>query len=160
MPSFDVVSEVDKHELQNAIDQVNREIGTRFDFRGTEARIEGSEEELTLIAESDFQLQQMGTILDTKLAKRGVDVACLEAQEPEISGKRARQSIRVRQGIDKETARKIIKMVKESKLKVQAAIQGEQVRISGKKRDDLQQVIALLREANLDLPLQYVNFRD
>ncbi|QBQ56254.1 YajQ family cyclic di-GMP-binding protein [Nitrosococcus wardiae] len=160
MPSFDVVSEVDKHELQNAIDQVNREIGTRFDFRGTEARIEGSEEELTLIAESDFQLQQMRTILDTKLAKRGVDVGCLDAQEPEISGKRARQSIRVRQGIDKETARKIIKMVKESKLKVQAAIQGEQVRISGKKRDDLQQVIALLREANLELPLQYVNFRD
>lgn len=160
MPSFDVVSKVDKHELQNAIDQVNREISTRFDFQGTEARVEGSEEELTLVAESDFQLQQMRTILDTKLAKRGVDVGCLEAKEPEIAGKRARQSIRVRQGIDKETARKIIKIVKESKLKLQAAIQGDQVRISGKKRDDLQQVIALLRETDLDLPLQYINFRD
>ncbi|ADJ28919.1 YajQ family cyclic di-GMP-binding protein [Nitrosococcus watsonii] len=160
MPTFDVVSEVDKHELQNAIDQVNREIGTRFDFRGTEARIEESEEELLLVAESEFQLQQMRTILDTKLAKRGVDVGCLEAKEPEIVGKRARQSIQVRQGIDKDAARKIIKIIKESKLKVQAAIQGEQVRISGKKRDDLQQVIALLREADLDLPLQYINFRD
>ncbi|ABA58712.1 YajQ family cyclic di-GMP-binding protein [Nitrosococcus oceani] len=160
MPTFDVVSEVDKHELQNAIDQVNREIGTRFDFRGTEAHIEKSEEELILVAESEFQLQQMRTILDTKLAKRGVDVDCLEAKEPEIIGKRARQSIQVRQGIDKDTARKIIKIIKESKLKVQAAIQGEQVRISGKKRDDLQQVIALLREADLDLPLQYINFRD
>src|SRR5690625_2848290 len=107
MPSFDVVSEVNKHELQHAIDQVNREISTRFDFRGTEAHIKESEEELTLSAESDFQLQQMRAILETKLAKRGVDVGCLEAREPEISGKRARQSIRVRQGIDKETARKI-----------------------------------------------------
>lgn len=160
MPSFDVVSEVNKHELQNAIDQVNREISTRFDFRGTEAHIKESEEELTLSAESDFQLQQMRAILETKLAKRGVDVGCLEAREPEISGKRARQSIRVRQGIDKETARKIIKIVKDNKLKIQAAIQGEQVRVSGKKRDDLQQVITLLREADLDLPLQYTNFRD
>jgi uncharacterized protein YajQ (UPF0234 family) len=160
MPSFDVVSEVDKHELQNAIDQVNREINTRFDFRGTDSRIEESEGELVLIAESDFQLQQMRTILDTKLAKRGVDLGCLEAKEPEISGKRARQSIQVRQGIDKDTARKIIKIVKDSKLKIQAAIQGEQVRVSGKKRDDLQQVIILLREADLDLPLQYINFRD
>jgi uncharacterized protein YajQ (UPF0234 family) len=160
MPSFDVVSEVDKHELQNAIDQVNREISTRFDFRGTEARIEESQGELTLIAESDFQLQQMRTILDTKLAKRGIDVGCLEAKEPEVSGKQARQSIQVLQGIDKDTARKIIKIVKDNKLKVQAAIQGEQVRVSGNKRDDLQQVIVLLREANLDLPLQYTNFRD
>jgi uncharacterized protein YajQ (UPF0234 family) len=160
MPSFDVVSEVDKHELQNAIDQVNREINTRFDFRGTDSRIEESEGELVLIAESDFQLQQMRTILDTKLAKRGVDLGCLEAKEPEISGKRARQSIQVRQGIDKDTARKIIKIVKDSKLKIQAAIQGEQVRVSGKKRDDLQQVIILLREADSDLPLQYINFRD
>jgi uncharacterized protein YajQ (UPF0234 family) len=160
MPSFDVVSEVDKHELQNAIDQVNREINTRFDFRGTDSRIEESEGELMLIAESDFQLQQMRTILDTKLAKRGVDLGCLEAKEPEISGKRARQSIQVRQGIDKDTARKIIKIVKDSKLKIQAAIQGEQVRVSGKKRDDLQQVIILLREADSDLPLQYINFRD
>lgn len=160
MSSFDVVSEIDKHELQNAIDQVNREVSTRFDFRGTEARIEESQGELTLIAESDFQLQQMRAILDTKLAKRGMDVGCLEAKEPEITGKRARQSIQVRQGIDKDTARKIIKMVKDSKLKVQAIIQGEQVRISGNKRDDLQQMIALLRETDLDLPLQYTNFRD
>jgi cyclic-di-GMP-binding protein len=160
MPSFDVVSEVDKHELQNAIDQVNREIDTRFDFRGTEARIEGSQEELILMAESEFQLQQMQSILETKLAKRGVDVGCLAPKEPEILGKRARQSIQVRQGIDKDTARKIVKIVKESKLKVQTAIQGDQVRVSGKKRDDLQHVISLLREANLDLPLQQVNFRD
>ncbi|BAW80207.1 nucleotide-binding protein [Candidatus Nitrosoglobus terrae] len=160
MPSFDAVSEIDKHELQNAIDQVNREVSTRFDFRGTEARIEESQGELTLIAESDFQLQQIRAILDIKIAKRGLDIGCLEAKEPEILGKRARQSVQVRQGIDKETARKIIKIVKESKLKVQAAIQGEQVRISGNKRDDLQQVIALLKEAELSLPLQYINFRD
>jgi cyclic-di-GMP-binding protein len=160
MPSFDVVSEVDKHELQNAIDQVNREISTRFDFRGTEAHIEGSEEELILMAESEFQLQQMQSILETKLAKRGVDVGCLAPREPEISGKRARQSIEIRQGIDKDTARKIVKIVKDSKLKVQAAIQGDQIRVSGKKRDDLQQIISLLHQANLDLPLQPVNFRD
>ncbi len=160
MPSFDIVSEVDKHELQNALDQANREISTRFDFRGTGAHIEGSDEQLTLIAESDFQLQQMRDILDVKLAKREVDVACLVPQEPEITGKQARQSIQVQQGIDKDTARKIVKLAKESKLKIQVAIQGDQVRASGKKRDDLQQLIALLREANLNLPLQYVNFRD
>lgn len=160
MPSFDVVSEVDRHELQNAIDQANREISTRFDFRGTDAHIEESEQQLTLIAENDFQLQQMRTILDIKLAKREVDIACLAPEEPEITGKRARQSIQVRQGIDKDMARKLVKLAKDSKLKVQAAIQGDRVRVSGKKRDDLQQIITLLREANLDLPLQYTNFRD
>lgn len=160
MPSFDVVSEVDKHELQNALDQANREISTRFDFRGTEARISGSDEQLTLVAESDFQLQQMRALLDTKLAKRGVDVACLVPQEPEITGKQARQTIQVQQGIDEDTARKIVKLAKGSKLKVQTAIQGDRVRVSGKKRDDLQQLITLLREAKLSLPLQYINFRD
>ena len=160
MPSFDVVSEVNKHELQNAIDQVNREISTRFDFRGTEARIEGSEEELTLMAESEFQLQQIRSILENKLAKRGVNIACLVPQEPEISGKRARQSIQIRQDIDKDTARKIVKIVKDSKLKVQAAVQGNQIRVYGKKRDDLQQIISLLHQAKLGLPLQQVNFRD
>lgn len=160
MPSFDVVSEVDLHELANAVDQANREVGNRFDFKGSDARIERADNVLTLQAQNEFQLQQMLDILHTKLAKRGVDVASLEAGKVEESASRARQEIKVRQGIDTETARKIVKLLKDMKLKLQASVQGEQVRVSGKKRDDLQQAMAVLREAKLEIPLQFVNLRD
>lgn len=160
MPSFDVVSEIDSHELTNAIDQTNREINNRFDFKGTNSRIEQSNSLLTLIAPAEFQIKQMVDILHNKMAKRDIDVACLEYGKIEESAKEARQQITVRQGIDKELAKKLIKLIKDTKLKVQTAIQGEQVRVSGKKRDELQQVIAMLREQKLDLPLQYINFRD
>lgn len=160
MPSFDVVSEVDMHELANALDQANREIGTRFDFKGSGANIEQAETLLTLHADNEFQIKQIGDILHSKLAKRGVDVGVLKADKIEISGSKALQKITVRQGIESDLAKKIVKLIKDSKLKVQAAIQGEQVRVSGKKRDDLQEVMALLRGAQLELPLQYINFRD
>jgi len=160
MPSFDVVSEIDLHELSNAVDQANREVGTRFDFKGTDSNFQLNDNEITLESGSEFQLNQMMDILHNKMVKRGLDIACLEVNEPEITGKRARQKVVARQGIDKDLARKIVKLVKESKLKVQAAIQGEQVRVSGKKRDDLQQVIAMLKDTKLELPLQYTNFRD
>ena len=160
MPSFDVVSEVDMHELSNAVDQTNREVGNRFDFKGTNSKVEQNEAEISLISESEFQLEQIMDILRNKMVKRGIDIGCLEIKDPVTSGKEVRQIVIARQGIDKDLARKIVKMVKDKKMKVQAAIQGEQVRISGKKRDDLQQVIAMLKEANLGLPLQYNNFRD
>ncbi|MEW5756787.1 MAG: YajQ family cyclic di-GMP-binding protein [Pseudomonadota bacterium] len=160
MPSFDVVSEVDMHEVTNAVDQANREITTRFDFKGVDARFERKDDEITLCAEVEFQLQQMMDILRNKLAKRGVDIACLEAKDPEIAGKQARQAVKLRQGLDQPLAKQIVKMIKDSKLKVQTQIQGEQVRVSGKSRDDLQEVIAMLRKAELELPLQFTNFRD
>ena len=160
MPSFDVVSEIDEHELTNAIDQANREIGNRFDFKGSSARVDRNAFELTLIADAEFQVKQVDDVLQKKLAARGIDLGCLEMGEIVMSGKEARQLVKVRQGVDKDLARKIVKLIKDSKLKVQAQIQGEQVRVTGKKRDDLQEVIALLRSANLELPLQYVNFRD
>ena len=160
MPSFDVVSELDMHEVANALDQANREVSTRFDFKGSNARYEQKDSDVVLHAQVEFQLQQMLDILQTKLVKRGVDIACLEVKEPEVSGKEARQTVILRQGIDTELAKQIVKLVKESKLKVQAAIQGDKVRITGKKRDDLQEAIALLRRAKLTLPLQYDNFRD
>ncbi|MEM8548892.1 MAG: YajQ family cyclic di-GMP-binding protein [Pseudomonadota bacterium] len=160
MPSFDVVSEVDQHELSNAVDQANREVSTRFDFKGTNASFELTEAEIKLSAEVEFQLQQMLDILRAKLAKRQIDIGCLDIGEPVQSGQEARQTIIVRQGIDAALARKIVKLIKEAKLKVQAAVQGEQVRVTGKKRDDLQAAIALLREQELELPLQYQNFRD
>ncbi len=160
MPSFDVVSEVNDHELTNAVDQANREIANRYDFKGSDARVAQSGHQLTLDAESEFQIDQMTDILYKKLSGRRIDIGCLEAGKVEMSGKRARQVLTVRQGIDKDLGRKIGKRIKDSKLKVQAAIQGDQIRVTGKKRDDLQQVIALLREADLGLPLQFVNFRD
>jgi len=160
MPSFDVVSEVDSHELTNAIDQANREIGTRYDFKGSGARIEISENNLTLIAQSEFQLNQMLPILHQKMAKRGIDVACLEPGDVIEQNKTAKQGVRVQQGIETDIARKMVKLIKSSKIKVQSTIQGEQLRISGKKRDDLQQVMALLKEKELGLPLQFNNFRD
>lgn len=160
MPSFDVVSEVDKHELRNAVDQANRDIGSRYDFKGSSAVIELQEGVLTLTADSDFQLRQMQPILYQRLAARKIDVACLDEGEVIEVGKGVRQVTKVRQGIDADLARKMIRMVKDSKVKVQAQVQGEQLRITGKKRDDLQQVIAMFRGADLGLPLQYQNFRD
>lgn len=160
MPSFDVVSEVDMHELQNAMDQTEREVTTRFDFKGSNATITKKDNEITLSANSDFQIKQMLDILYQKMAKRGIDIQTLDVGKIEPSGKTANVKINVRQGIDKELSKKIVKFIKESKVKVQAAIQGEQVRITGKKRDDLQEIIALLRTAELDMPLQFTNFRD
>ena len=160
MPSFDIVSEVDLHELTNAVDQANREVGNRFDFKGTNASYEENGNEVVQHAESDFQLNQMLDILYNKLTKRGIDLKSLEAQDPDIRGKEAHQTISIKQGIDTETAKKIVKMVKDSKIKVQAAIQGEKVRVSGKKRDDLQQTIAFLKQSEIELPLQFENFRD
>ncbi len=160
MPSFDIVSEVDQHELTNAVDQVNREVGNRFDFKGSDAKVEQQENAVVLHAQNEFQISQMYDIMLQKMAKRGIDVSCLEAGEVEASGTRAKQQYSVRQGIDKELGKKIIKLVKDSKIKVQASIQGEQVRVTGKKRDDLQQIMSLLRGAELGLPLQFTNFRD
>jgi len=160
MPSFDVVSEVDLHELTNAVDQTNREVGNRFDFKGSDARVEQSGHELTLFAEAEFQVDQVRDILINKLSKRGIDVACLETHDVVPSGKQVHQQLIARQGVDKDLARQIVKRVKDSKFKLQAAIQGEQVRITGKKRDDLQQIMAELRGAELGLPLQFTNFRD
>lgn len=160
MPSFDVVSEVDMHEASNAVDQANREVSTRFDFKGTGSTFEHEGNTITSTSQSDFQLQQMLDILQSKLSRRGVDIDCLEVQDPEVSGKQARQRIVVREGLDSEQCRAIVKAIKSSKLKVQAAIQGNLVRVSGKKRDDLQQVIAFLKELKTDMPLQYKNFRN
>lgn len=160
MPSFDTVSEVDHHELANAIDQVNREIGTRYDFKGSNARVEQADNQLTLEAESEFQIKQIAPILNEKISKRGIDVGCLEYSDIVEMNKRARQSVLVREGLEKDVARKAVKIIKDSKLKVQAAIQGEQVRVTGKKRDELQQVMQLLKDANLGIPLQFNNFRD
>lgn len=163
MPSFDVVSEVDMNELTNAVDQAMREIGNRYDFKGSSAKVERVEEALMAYGDSDFQLEQVTDILYQKLAKRGIDVASVEPGKIEsISGDKAKQLLQVKQGISSELAKKIVRMIKDEKMKVQAAIQGDQVRVTGKKRDDLQAVIALLRgkQADLGQPLQYTNFRD
>ena len=160
MPSFDVVSEIEQHELVNAIDQANREISTRFDFKGTNSKVELSEWVLTIISKSEFQVKQMNDILENKINKRGIDIRCLEYGEIIENNNEARQIVTIKKGINKDKARTIVKMIKNSKLKLQASIQGEQVRISGKKRDDLQDAISELKEAKLDIPLQYINFRD
>lgn len=160
MPSFDVVSEVDKHELTNAIDQTNREVTNRFDFKGTNARVERNDNALTIIATAEFQIKQIVDILQGRMTKRGIDIDCLDFQEVTESNNEARQNVVVREGIEKDIARKMIKLIKDSKIKVQAQIQQNQLRVSGKKRDDLQNVIAELKAARLGLPLQYVNFRD
>jgi uncharacterized protein YajQ (UPF0234 family) len=160
LPSFDVVSEVNIHEVTNAVDQANREVANRFDFKGSNARYELDEYVVTLSAENDFQLKQMLDILRTKLSKRGVDIGCLLEGKPEISGNRARQSVTLRHGIEADMARQMVRMIKDTKLKVQASIQDEKVRVTGKKKDELQEVIALLRNSDFGLPLQFVNFRD
>ena len=161
MPSFDIVSEVDMHELVNAVDQANRELTTRYDFRGVDASFsKNSDAQIQMSAEADFQLAQMLEMLKTKMVKRSIDVKCLEVKDFYPSGKQVKQEVSVRQRLDKEVAKKITKLIKDAKLKVQPAIQGEQVRVTGKKRDDLQAVMALLKDAELDMPLQYTNFRD
>ena len=160
MPSFDVVSEIDQHELTNAIDQANREISNRFDFKGTNSKVELVENNLTIISSSEFQVKQIHDILETKIVKRSIDIRCLEYGDIVENNKEAQQSVAIKKGVDTELARKIVKMIKGSKLKVQAAIQGDQVRITGKKRDDLQETIAAIKEEKFELPLQYINFRD
>jgi uncharacterized protein YajQ (UPF0234 family) len=160
MPSFDIVSEVNLHEVTNAVDQASREVGQRFDFKGTGASFEHKDTTVITSAQADFQLKQMLEILRLKLAKRGVDVACLKIDDPVITGQTAKQTIILRQGVDTEFGKKIQRLVKDSKLKVQAAIQDKQVRVTGKSRDDLQSVIALVRKSAFDLPLQFTNFRD
>ena len=160
MPSFDIVSEFEAHEVTNAVDQASREVNQRFDFKGTNAKFELTDAVITLSAPADFQLKQMLEILRLKLSKRGIDVACLEVAEPVVTGQVARQVVTLRQGIDAELGRKIQRQIKDSKLKVQAAMQDKQVRVTGKNRDDLQAAIALVRKGGYDLPLQFTNFRD
>ena len=162
MPSFDAVSELDSHELTNAVDQANRELSQRFDFKDTGASFELKEKEFTvsLRAPAEFQLKQMVDILTQRLSKRGIDVRCMEKKDAVTNLAEARQDVVLRQGIDPETGKKLQKIVKESKLKVQAQIQGEHLRITGKQRDDLQAAMALLKKAELDRPLQFKNFRD
>ena len=160
MASFDAVSELNLHEVTNAIDQANRELTQRFDFKDTGARFELKEFIVTLHAQVDFQLRQMLEVLKLRLSKRGIDLACLEIKEPHTTLSSAQQEVVLRHGIDADTGRKIARLVKDSKLKVQASIQGDKVRISGKQRDDLQAAIALLRGAKLEVPLQFTNFRD
>ena len=160
MPSFDIVSEVDKQEVSNAVNQAQKEIANRFDFKNCTAEIEFEKELITLTSDSSFQVDQIRDVLYSKMTKRGVDIGNFDVDTPEASGMKSRQKIKIREGIDKENAKKIIKLIKDSKRKVQSAIQQEQVRVTGKSRNDLQAVIAMLREAKLDLPLQYINFRD
>ena len=160
MPSFDTVSEVDLHEVSNAVDQANREIGNRYDFKGSSARVVQAEDQLTIQADNEFQLNQVKDILHLKLAKRGVDLGSLEEGKLETTINQARQTLRVQQGIPQDIAKRIVKLVKDARLKVQASVQGDKVRVSGKNRDDLQKVIAMLKGAAIDLPLQYNNFRD
>ena len=161
MPSFDIVSEVDQVEVKNAVDQANREIGTRFDFKGSDARVELADKALTLFADDEFKLKQVFDVLVGKLAKRGVDIRSLKSDDPEkISGNKMKQPVTVRTGVEQELAKRIVKLVKDSRLKVQASIQGDTVRVSGGKRDDLQSAIALVKKAVTDYPLQYQNFRD
>lgn len=161
MPSFDIVSEVDKQEVRNAVEQTNKEVANRFDFKGSDARVEQAEFVLTVFADTDFQLGQVQDILTQKLAKRGVDVKCLDIGKVEtISGNKVKRSVTVRTGIETELAKKILRLVKDSKLKVQASIQGDSVRVSGAKRDTLQETIALVKKSITDYPLQFQNFRD
>ena len=161
MPSFDIVSEVDMHELNNALDQSNREVGTRFDFKGIDASFElDNDSNIKVSAEADFQIQQMLEMLRSKMIKRGIDTKSLKEGDVQLVGQKASMIVTVQQGIEADIARKIVKAVKEAKLKVQTAIQGDKLRVTGKKRDDLQQVMALLKEGSYGVPLQYDNFRD
>lgn len=160
MPSFDVVSEVDKHSLTNSVDQAQRLITNRFDFKGVNASFELKEYVITLTADAEMQLDQMLDLLRPAMAKNGIDVSCLEIGQIKSAGKQVKREITVRTGIDKDLAKKIVALVKDKKLKVQASIQGEQVRVTGKKRDDLQECIAALRAAEFGMPMQFENFRD
>lgn len=161
MPSFDVVSEVNQVEVRNALDQANKEVSTRFDFKGSDARIEQTDKALTVFADDDFKLDQVYDVLTAKLAKRGVDIRCLERGKMEkISGNKVKQTVTLKVGIDQPLAKKIVALIKEAKLKVQGSIQGEAVRVSGAKKDDLQSAIALIKKSITDFPVQFTNFRD
>jgi len=160
MPSFDVVSEIDTHELTNAVDQASRELSQRFDFKGTEAKFELEDTTVTMTAPVEFQLNQMLEILKMRIAKRGIDIVCLDVQDATVNLARATQLVVLKKGIDAETGRKVTRLLKDSKLKVQAQIQGEKVRVTGKKRDDLQEAIAVLRKGEFEVALQFNNFRD
>jgi len=161
MPSFDIVSDMNQVEVRNAVDQANKEITNRFDFKGSDARVEYADKVLTLFADDDFKLKQVTDVLLGKFAKRSVDVRALKYGDPEkISGNKVKQAVTVRTGVDQELAKKIVRMMKDSKLKVQASIQGDAVRVTGAKRDDLQSVITLMKKSITDFPLQFNNFRD
>ena len=161
MPSFDIVSEANQVEVNNAVDQTNKEVSTRFDFKGSDARVEPKEKVLTIFADDDFKLKQVTDILTAKLTKRGVDIRALKFDDAEkISGNKMKQVVTVRTGVEQELAKRIVKLVKDSKMKVQASIQGDAVRISGAKRDDLQAAIALVKKSVTDFPVQFGNFRD
>lgn len=160
MPSFDIVSELDKHQLTNAIDQANRIVTNRFDFKGVDAKYTKNDNQLLVEAEAKFQVEQMLEILRAEMTKKSIDIKCLEYGAIEESNKSARTSIKLREGIEQDLAKKITAKIKAEKIKVQAQIQGNQVRVTGKKRDDLQEVIGILKKADLDMPLQFVNFRD
>ena len=161
MPSFDIVSQVDKQEVKNAIEQTNREVANRFDFKGSDARVEQNDLQLTVFADDEFKLGQVLDVLRGRLSKRNVDVRCLELGEVEkISGDKVKRPVTVRVGVAQDKAKSIVKLMKESKIKVQASIQGDAVRVTGGKKDDLQAAIQLVRQAVTDVPLQYVNFRD
>ena len=161
MPTFDIVSELDKHELQNALDQANKEVTTRYDFKGTDSQFELKGTTITMKTQSDFQLDQMYDILVQKANRRGIDIKCMETKEADVQLKTAKQEVEMKEGLDAPLAKKIIKAIKESKIKVQAANQGDSIRVTGKKRDDLQQVMQLLKGLeDLELPLQFNNFRD
>lgn len=161
MPSFDIVSEVDKQEIRNAMDQVNKEVATRFDFKGSDARVEQTDYQLTVYADDDFKLEQILDILRTKLTKRNVDVRCLDIQSSEkISGNKVKQTIAVKTGLDSELAKKIVRIIKDSKMKVQASIQSDTVRVTGSKKDLLQEAIQLVKKTIQDFPVQFQNFRD
>jgi cyclic-di-GMP-binding protein len=160
MPSFDVVSEIDTHELTNAVDQASRELSQRFDFKNTGAEYALEETTVTMSAPADFQLKQMLEILKLRIAKRGIDIACLEVKDPVVNLAVAKQQVILRHGIDADTGRKVTRVIKDSKLKVQSQVQGEKVRVTGKKKDDLQEAIALLRKGTFAVPLQFNNFRD
>ena len=162
MPSFDTVSEVDKQEIRNAVDQANKEVANRFDFKGSDARVEQADFVLTVFADDDFKLDQVQEVLNGKLVKRGVDLRCLDVAEKseKVSGNKVKREVKVKNGIESEQAKKIVKLIKDSKLKVTASIQGEAVRVSGAKKDILQDCIALVRKSVTDFPVQFQNFRD
>jgi cyclic-di-GMP-binding protein len=161
MPSFDIISQVNQVEVRNALDQANKELSTRFDFKGSDARAEVSDKTLTLYADDDFKLKQVTDIVTGKLTKRGVDIRALKYGNVEkVSGNKVKQVVTIRVGVEQELAKKIVKLIKDSKMKVQPSIQGDTVRVSGAKRDDLQAAIALVKKSITDFPLQYDNFRD
>lgn len=160
MPSFDIVSKIDQHELTNAVDQANRELDQRFDFKGSDAKFELDDAVVTMSAQAEFQLKQMLDILKQRAAGRSIDISCMDVADPDTNLASARQKVTMKQGIDQPLGKDIVRRIKDAKLKVQAQIQGDQLRVTGKKRDDLQTAMALLRGADISMPLQFENFRD